>query len=312
MNITRDILQEFKAITSNDVERYIANAISFLSFSYNKMVDFYSGKTSSLDQGVFSELELLERQTQELFATYHSFSGRLANGKWWDLLEVIENIDSRLQTARNINKWSKSSISKVGYNPAMQIGYVMRPNQTVERISQDILRNANPNDEWSDIAIANGLREEDYTKDGGAELKLSFSAINRGVNIQSVVDVMVDKNIYGKDIDRNFGYDTVEEDIKVLSPDDTIFQAVSIMSNLKQNDNPDYPTDGLQGTIIAGNNRTSLNFPIINRQLASTFSTDDSFQNFTIDFIEIKGTALTIDFTVNTRLNESIPRQVIV
>lgn len=311
MKITNETLKEFASITSNDIERYIANAVSFFSFSYNKMVDFYSGKSATLDKGVFNELEILERQTQELFATYQSFGNRLANSKWWDLLEVIENIDSRLQTARNINKWSKSSLTNVGYDPSMQISYVMRPNQTVERIAQDVLQKNNPNDDWADVAIANNLREEDYTNKGGAQLRLSFANVNRGVNIQSVVDVMTDKNIYGKDIDRNFSYDTTEEDIKVLDADDTVYQSVLIMANLKQNDNPDYPADGLQPSVIAGSNRAALNFPIISRQLSSTFATDDSLKDFTIEFIGLEGTALNIDFTVNTRLDEAIRKQVI-
>jgi hypothetical protein len=312
MKITKDVLDEFKAITNKDVELYLSNAISFFSFSYSKMIDFYSGKTQEIDKGVFIELDILEKQTEELFATYRSFQNRLFNTKWWVLLEIVEEIDTRLQTARNINKWSKSSIAKVAYDPSLQVQYILKPNQTLERISQDVLQDINPNDDWEKIARANQIAEEDYTNRGGTQITLSLPRVSSGIAIESVVDVMVGKNIYGKDIDRHFQYDTVEEDIKVLSPDDTVLQDVLILANLKQNDNPDYPTDGLQSSVIAGTNRASLNFPIINRQMNTTFATDDSLKNFTINTIGIEGVGLFIDFTVSTRLNEVRTEKVIV
>lgn len=312
MKITKDILQEFKKITNNDVEQYINNAVAFFSYSYNKLVDFYSGKSAQIEKRSFTELSLLESQTQELFATFFNFQNRLSNAKWWILLEIIEEIDSRLQTARNINKWSKSSLTKVAYDPSLQVSYILKKSQTLERVAQDVLQTANPNDDWAGIATANNIKEEDYTINGGTQVQLKIPRVSQGIAIDSVVDTMVGKNIYGKDLDRFISYDTQEEDLTVLSPDDTVFQSVDILSNLKQNDNPDYPSDGLQSAVIAGNNRTALNFPIISRQIGSTFATDDSLKDFTINSINIDGTALNIEYEVYTRLNESIREQALV
>jgi len=188
----------------------------------------------------------------------------------------------------------------------LSVQYTLKQNQTLERVASDVLGKSQEG--WFDVAIENKLTEEDYSMEGGNNIELKFSNVNQGVEINSVVDVMIGKSIYGKDVYRKIQIEN--EDLKVLNNDETILQAVDILINLKKEDNPDSPNSGLQSAIIIGSNRASLNFPIIERQLTETFNTDDSLQNFSLKELRIDQDSALVDYEVQTRLNETYDGQV--
>jgi len=312
MQITEEILQEFQAISSKDIKSFFERCLSFFSGGYSAIVAYYSGRLKTISSEPFQTFEMLKKERDLMFTAFQDHSRQLNNSKWWLVLEQLEAIDSRLNTLSNINRWSRSSATKVAYDPSINVSYTIRENQTLERISQDILKNDNPNDDWLDIAIENDLTEEDYSASGGTELQLKFPKINTGQQIQSVVDVMNGKSIYGKDLDQKLQFDPITEDLKVLGYDETVLQSVNILTLLKRNDNPDFPGQGLQSAVVVGSNRALLNFPVIIRQMTATFATDDSLKNFQVTLIDLNQDNVQISYEVQTRLNETYSGQVVV
>lgn len=303
MELNKEILQEFKKITGQDIQQFFSSCVVFFSTSYNKIVAYYSGTITIIDKGAFNQFDNLQRNCEGFFLAFEQMQNRLGNLKWWEVLEQLEDIDLRLKTLRKINKWTRSSLTNVAYDPSIQAIYTLKPKQTLERIAQDVLAKIDPQNDWEDIALSNNLTEEEYTSSGGVDLQLKFPRINKGVRINSVVDVMLGKSIYGKDIDKQIHFDT--DDIAVLDYDSTVQQSVYILAGLKKNDNPEFPFDGLQREIIIGGTRAALNFPIIDRQMQETFGTDDSLKDFQITNIAVDGVALNLEFEVSTRLNET-------
>ena len=311
MKLTVDILREFKEITSKDVELFFRKSVSFFSIEYKTIVAYYSGNTTSITSKPFATFEKLKKECREIFETFHLHSRQLNNVKWWLLIEQLENIDSRFATLNNIDRWSRSSLTKVAYDPTIQVQYTLKQNQTLERVTQDVLQSSN-NDAWVQLAIDNDLTEEEYSPEGGVDLTLKFPKINRGLKVNSVVDSMIGKSIYGKDFDKKLQFEVGGNDLKILGYDETIKQAVEILILLKKNDNPDFPTEGLQSSVVVGGNRAALNFPIIIRQQTETFNTDDSLKNFTINSINIQDDNVFVDYQVQTRLNETYDGQIII
>lgn len=306
MNLTSDILDEYKRITGRDISSYFDNVVQFFNSDYLTIVNYYTGKTSTITSIPFKNFDTVEKQNQDVFETWHKHSKQFTNSKWWLLIEQIEEIDNRLKTLRNINKWARSSITKVAYNPTFQLNYTLKQNQTLENVSASVVGSDNANDDWINIAIDNRIAEEDYTSSGGNDLQLKFNRINGSFAINSVVDVIQGKSIYGKDINKSFGFDSATNDLKVLSYDDTILQAASILYNLKKNDNPDNPNAGLQTNLAVGQNRALFNFPIIIRQKTQSFANDDTFKNLNISNLTINQDNVFTDYTVETRLGEVI------
>lgn len=311
MELTIEILREFKEITSKDIEMFFRKSASFFLIEYREISAYYSGNITNITSKPFNIFEKLKKECKDIFETIHLHSRQLNNAKWWLLLEQLEDIDSRFFTLGSINRWSRSSLTKVAYDPTIQIQYTLKQNQTLERVAKDVLQSNNP-DKWVQLAIDNDLTEEEYTPEGGVNITLKYPKINKGLQVNSVVDVMIGKSIYGKDLDKKLQFSPGNDDLKILDYDNTIRQSVDILALLKKNDNPDYPDEGLQSSVIVGGNRAVLNFPIIIRQMTETFNTDDSLKNFTITNMSVQEDNVFVNYEVQTRLNETYDGQAII
>lgn len=314
MQLDYKIIEDFKQLTSKDITSHLLRCSSFFSKEYVEIVDFFSGKAKSLDSGAFKQLNTLELEIKEIFYLIDQNARSMRNSKWWVLTEQIERIDMQLKTLLHINKWARSSLTTVGYSPYVQTEYVLNQNQTLERVARDVLRSQS-RDKWVDIAIDNRLEEEDYSSEGGNRLNLYFDRANNVSKINSVIDVIRGKSIYGKDLDKSIHFVVDEDgyvDIATLNYNDTIYQAVDILIKLKKNSNPDSPDSGLQSSIVVGSNRAMLNYPILDRQLSATFATDDSLKNFKLLNLNIEEDKLWISYSVQTRLNETINQKDII
>lgn len=294
----------FERITGKSIRDYFQRALSFFQYDYPLLAAYYAGNLNSVKSDPFASLTALESETQIYLTVFQTYGKQFTNSQWWYLLEQVENIDNRLKTVRNINRWARSTRGIAAYDAQMNFDYVMPAGQTLERISKDLLKDTLSEDDWADIAIRNNIREEDYTPDGGVSLKLTVPRSGGAINVAAVVDSMEGKRILGKDLHRALQF--ADNDLLALSEDDTVFQSVEILAALKVNDNPHAPNDGLQTAVIIGGNRASLNFPVISRQMTATFASDDTLQGFTIKEIKVVNDTLQINYQVSTRLNETI------
>lgn len=314
MLITGNIISDFQYITNKDIKAYFEKALNFFKLHYNPIVGFFTGSVKKLDSSAYNAFKELKVETNELFDIIKNNNYRMKDSKWWDLIEQIEDIDSRLSTLDKAAKWARASMAITNYSLGTSLDYVLGQNETLERVSQDVLGSNNPDDDWTDIALDNKLREEDYTTEGGNLLTLKTENSPLNFSINSVVDIIQGKSIYGKDLDRNLTLvedDDGFTDLKILSNDETINQAIDILIKLKKNDNPDFRKLGLQTSLVIGSNRSALNYPVINQQLQQTFASDDSLKNFTITNIVTEQDNLFIDYTVESRLGEVIPGEAV-
>lgn len=308
MNLDNNILVEFQQVTQKDITSFLQRVNSFLKSDRIAIVNYYSGTVTTINSSAFQTFNQLQSDLSTFFEAYQLHSSTFNNSRWWDVLEILEQIDNSFNSLRNIHRWSRSSLTKFGYDPNVQINYTLSENQTLERVSQDILLQQDPNNQWYDIAISNDLIEEEYSADGGVEVQLSYPRINRGLKLKSVMDVIVGEKVYGIDLHKKLTF--VEDgdnftDLNILSHKETVTQSVETLILLKKNSNPDFPNEGLQTSVVVGGNRALLNFPVIVRQLKQTFSTDDSLKNFMVKNIAYEQDNLLISYEVETRLNET-------
>lgn len=311
MNLVyEDIIEQFFLLTKKDLTLFLNRVKGFLENDYQGISNFFSGRQKEVPEFFFKNFTFLKEELEVIFELFRSNSTLMKDSRWWELLEVIEEIDNRFKTLENINRWSRSSATNFSYSPTVQLDYTLLENQTLEGVAKSILERKDFQDSWFDVASQNSLDEEDYTGEGGEEIKLQLDRnLNLNITVNSVVDTLIEKSIYGKDLHKKLRW--VEDingfgDLEVLGYDATISQTVDILINLKKNDHPDYPNLGLQTNVTVGGNRASLNFPIIVRQLSEVFNSDDSLKNFQIKTLDIKEDNLSIDYQVLTRLNEVI------
>lgn len=303
------VVLEFQQYTQTDLRQFLIDVRSFMQNERMAIIRFYQGESTTINKNYYKTFKGLQNRLATVFEAYRLHSNQFKDYSWWELIELLENIDSSFDNLQNIHRWSRSSISRFGFDPNVQLQYFLTENQTLERVSKDILLNDYPNDDWQEIAINNNLREEDYTPEGGVGILLSTISSSNNLKLNAVVDVIQGETVYGLDVDRKLTFTDDEEngfDLAVLSYDNTITQAVDILILLKKNSNPDKPNDGIQSNVIIGGNRAAMNFPIVIRQLKQTFATDDTLQNFTVKNLEFDQDNVLATFEVYTRLGEVI------
>jgi len=306
--ITTELLNDFYILTKKDLSQYFLRVLDFFEGGdYYNLVEFYKGTKKEISSKPYTNLESLIRETKDILRLFESNSRQMTNSNWWELLEQIEEIDTRLQTTNHINRWSRSSYTSVSYTPGQVIDYTLNQEQTLEDLSLLLTNSSNPQDDWTDIAFDNNLKEEDYTTQGGNVLRVNSGPQNgSNFTISSVVDVIDGKSVYGKDLYKKLQFNEETEDLEVLSYDDTFLQSMEILAKLKKNDNPMSPDSGLQSTLVLGGTKVSFNFPVISRQLRETFDTDDSMKNFQITNLYFDQDIAYIDYRVTSRLDEVV------
>lgn len=298
------ILDDFHDITSFDVRSFLSAYISFTDVHYNNIVGYYTGVISTLPTTSINALKKLLNDYRRLNDVIVLNATSLQHYKFWVLTEHIDDIGHALDTANNISRWARAASTNRGYTPQVVTELMLQQGQTLEELERTSVRSTDPNS-WVDTALRNELREEDYDADGGQLIKV---ALQNGASIvmEGVIDNIDEPSkTYGLDIDRYIRIDTTQSDLVVLGYQDTLKQAMSILTGLNVGDDPSFVDRGLKikGSILGGN-VAGIAYPAIFRDLAANFATDDTFKSIAVTDIRREQDAVFLDFTVETRTGD--------
>ena len=259
MNIEKTLLEKVKSKTNLNFQPILSRLESFIENDYQILVDYFTGKKTLNNPSVFHKLDKIILDFNTIHSSLFNYRRTLYNTEYISFMERLEDLKVQMDYLRNLNRWLRSSLSlnSISYN-SPQRDYLLGEGDTLERISRGVLRRENFQDNWFDLALSNSLLEEDYTGEGGELLRIpAKQTLGLSYNIESVVDVIVEKSCYGKDIQSRFEF--TEEDLLILSYNSTIEQAVEILITLRKGDNLDSPGLGIQEEMFIGSNRTYFN-----------------------------------------------------
>ncbi len=300
--LTIDIVEEFELITQYPLSLFFINFTSFVKNDYSSIISYYSGDISSLNNVAFNNLKTLMEDVQNIFSIFSLNKNVFSNYKWWLFIDQIEKIDNSLMLIDNSSKWLRSTISKGNFNPNPEVDIPFNQGQTLESLERDVLGSKNWSNTWSDLAIKNDLREEDYTSEAGFLVKANFDYNFNNFKIFSIVDNPVGEKVLGIDIHKKLQF--VDNDLLVLSPRDTFYQNIYILINLRQYDNPEFFNQGINPSLIVGSNVNSLTYPVLFRQLTNLFKNDDTVKSFEIISINRLQDSVNISFAIESRLGD--------
>ena len=304
MGVLTASIEEYEDITGFPLTSYLSSYRDFVNVDSPLITLYYSGISSTPDMPAFNELERLLKVAARLNEVTTSFRTSLQRADFWELIALIEDIRGRLWTIDNSSRWLRSSITKNNFSPTQEVDYITNARQTLEQVASDVGGSDDRDNDWIRLALRNDLREEDYTTQGGA--KVTLTSEQSGGSVATVVDNLIGENIYGKDIDRKLTF--TNSDLKVMTPKQTIRQAVEIYSQLRQGANPEFPEDGIAASLIVGSNYASFTYAAMFRQLFATFQKDDTLKNFKVIKLEIGGEGnrdgIFLEFEIETRMGE--------
>jgi len=298
----RAAIEKFERLTRYPLTEYLRSYNNFLSSHYGNVINYYNGNSQTPNGESFEALNELNIKTQRLKSSISIYKNRMTSSEYWDLIDFIDDIHQSIDTINNISKWLRSSIEKNNFSPDVEVRRTLTQRQTIEDLAFET-GSVDPNNDWISIALRNDIREEAYTPDGGNVLTVGYKN-RRRIFINTVVDNISGINVYGLDLDKNLTFE--DDDLKVLSYTDTIQQSVNVLAGLKQGAVPEFPSDGIQPDLVIGQNRNSVAYPVLTRQFYRTFRTDDTLKNLTITNIEVRQDSLFVEFSIRTRLDETV------
>lgn len=295
----KDIFETFESITGYSIINYLSDIGNFFQKESSNILGFYSGDIQNMNIGSFNKLAYFINESYKINEIFLNNSNSFSGAEYWELLDKVEDIKTKLQTLDNASKWMRSSITKNAFYANPEIDYILGQNQTLEDVNNNL--GNNNSDGWVDIANRNNLKEEDYTSEGGNLLKVNYGA-NLKFSIESIVDNPQGEKIYGLDIDKAMIFEN--GDLKVLTYKETLNQSVLTLLELRRGDNPEYPSEGIQANLVIGNTLSGVLYPSIFKQLFQTFKSDDSIKSFSLKDIVKNKTALFFNFEIETRLGD--------
>lgn len=303
--ITQDVLDDFYDITKYDIQTLMEKYVNFIENQYPRISNYFTNLSDVVPQTAFTSLDELRTNCSELIDIFSVNNNILSDYKFWVLLEYIEDMTTTLATANNASRWLRSSKISYHYEQNTSVDYIASQGELLEGVEKKM--GSNDEDDWVKTSLINQLKEEDYTPEGGYYLKVNFK--NGGaINLKCVVDnIDSSTKTYGLDICRTITF--VNDDLKVLGYKETIIQAAEIIGGLKQGDNPTFPLDGIDPRLVVGSTLAGALYPVVFRQLATTFSKDDTFKSFGITDVK-KGEATQVFYQVETRAGDVMTRSI--
>ena len=301
-----NIFDIFKKVTRFDIESYLSDFSQFILSDYQQIVDFYQ-KGSDLEAGVVDRVKSLYQKMREITDLFNIFSDRLSTQtvEIWELLDVFETTKVTLLTVINSDRWMRST-KNIFQNNQISRDFILKQGQSFEHLSME-LGHADQQNDWSYIALNNNIREEDYSLEGGNKLKVSF-VNNQSFSVDTVIDSISGKKLYGLDVDRSMVFEN--NDLKILDYKETIIQQTEILVGLIKGSVPEFPFDGIDKG-LSGSNVNAIQYPTLLRQQSRVFEKDGRYRSISVDTFDVKVDSLIVNFKIVTRLGEVLDEQLV-
>jgi len=305
--ITSDTIDRFEELTKYPMRLFLSNYIDFIDNYYSTLIGFYGGNISVVPTVAFNKLTTLIATQREAINSIISNNSTLDNYQFWVLTEYVEDIGQALETANNISRWMRSSTASDGYKQQVLSELMLSQGEQLESFERNKLKSSDSRDSWVTTALQNELREEDYDLQGGQLIKATFKN-SASLVLNGVVDnIDTAQKTYGIDIDRTLSFD--DDDLTILSYEQTMQQSLDVLSQLKKGDDPAFVERGINKELV-GSNIAGISYPIIFRDMANVFASDDSFQSFSIIDIKRQGDAALIEYQVQTKAGDYFNKNV--
>jgi len=296
--VDEKVIGKFKTIANYPMDQFLIDSKSFFEIDFPKMVDFFGGRANFLDKKHIKNLNDLLHESAIIENLFILRKNLMGTSDFWELLDVFEDIKTKLETAQNISKYLRSSIIANKNKAGLVVDYSLMKEQTLENVSRTFLNQNSFENDWVNIAIENNLKEVDYDIMGGANVKVRKKVFQNDL-VTSMIDNTIGEKIYGKDILKVFTFE--DDDLKSLGYKETAFQTADILAELEKGDIPEFPGLGLNMLFYKGINLSQLNYPSITRELRNNFASDNLFQDFEVKSLKTMEDNIFIEFKVNTK-----------
>lgn len=279
-----DMFEKFKTVTGYDIKVFFQSYVDFCNNNYPYIVDYYQG--GEIDADSFYQLDKMIAQINTIEPLFRLHENTLNDISMWDILDNFTEIETKLMTIKNSDRWLRSA--SIGRTNSLQMERQLRTGETFETVANQ-LELSSPEDDWTDIVTPQYIIEEDYVVNQGSNT-FAINLKNVGVNyVDNVVDTLVDQNILGKDLDISFKFKN--NDLSVVKYHPSMDQALKIILESIRGCIPEFKDYGLPSDFI-GTTVNAIQYPIIFKALMNMFQRDNRWASAELLSLEKKEDSL--------------------
>lgn len=273
-----DQYDKFKSITGYDIRSFFQAYVDFCNNNYPHIVDFYQGGEINADS--FYVLDKLIAELNVIEPLFRLHANSLDDISMWDILDMFSEIQTKLLTIKNSDKWLRSAA--VNRTNTIQLQKQLRTGETFESAAEQV-GYQDPEDEWMGIVTPQYIIEEDYVVNEGSNT-FAINLKNTGVNyVETVVDTLVDDHVLGKDFSIEFVFK--DNDLKIVEYGKAIEQSLSTILQSIRGCVPEFSDYGLPTDFI-GTTVNAIQYPSIFKALMNMFQRDGRWES--VELLDIK------------------------
>lgn len=299
--------ERFYDITGYDIQSFFQEFVDFVNNDYPSIVSYYNG--GDMVPSAFLRLVEISKEANTIEPLFALHSNTLDDISMWDILDDFTEVQTKIATIKSSARWLRSATN--GRDNTIQMNRALKSGENFEDVSSS-MNNPNPQDDWMNITTPQYIEEEDYTFENGSSIFYINLKNSGNVAVDTVVDALVDENILGRDIDVNWVF--VDDDLKTVTKDDAIMQALDIILNALKGCIPEFPEYGIANELV-GTTVNAIQYPSIFKDLMNMFQRDSRWSSVELldvyteeDAVFLKIQAETVtktDYLANVPINRN-------
>ena len=303
-----DIIIEFQNTTKYPILEFLQRYRNFMLNDYEAIRQYFNGETESIDNAHLSELKWLTIQCRDLMSTFKNFANKFSSCGYWELMEYLDGLNDTIEKINKLPKFFRTSLSKRGYTPCIQVRANVGSERTVEDIALAVNGINRDNTSWVDIMLGNDMNEVDWSIDRLSGLEVFINNVNKVV-VTTVLDQPIGDRIYGCDINRKITL--VDNDLEILKYKANVEQKCVILMELNQGDVPENRLFG-KNPFFLHDNIKSIGYSRIAEEVQNTFLQNDLFESVVLSRISFENGDLHMTFDIKTKYDYETEKTVVI
>lgn len=303
------IIIEFQEVTKYPLVDFFTKYRDFMLNSYPEIERYFSGKVSSIDNYHLISLKNLTTECNNCITQFKNFANKFDKCGYWELMEYIGNLEDTIEKINKLPKFKRTSATKRGYQPVVQVSTNVGGFRTMEDVANDVENLNEDNFNWVELMLNNDFNESDWEID---ELTPLNVFINNAVDVvvTTILDQPIGERIYGKDINRKITFVDNDLDIKVWK--DNIEQKCDILMSLKRGDVPENMLFGQNSELTIGVTAKNFSYPELVKNLQNTFLQNDLFQYVEVTNFKFENGSMYMYCDIKTKYDYKTERKIVI
>lgn len=300
------VINEFESVTKYPLKAFLRKYADFMNDGYREIKRYFSGETVNVRNESLTTLKELTLECRDVMAQFKNFSNKFSTCGYWELMDYIDNLNTVIEQINKLPKFMRTSLSKRGYTPSVQVQTTVGSGKTIDDVASAIRDLNQDNTEWIDLMLQNDFNETDWEIDKLSSLNVFIDNRNQIV-VTTIIDQPVGDKVYGNDVLRKISF--AANDLAVAIRKNNIEQKCEILLELVQGDVPENMLFG-KNPLFFGASAPVVNYSEVVTDIINTFMQDDLFASVNVTDISFENGTATLKVEIQTKYDYKTEKKI--